>query len=192
MIPNDLITPPSAEPLTLADVKTWLRVDDATDDGLIAGLITSARLTVEAATGLLLISQSWRCYFDQWPTDGRLVLPYRPVHALTSVNLRDQSGTLKAVALDPFSIEPGREPCALLVAGALPTPSGLPNGILIDVVFGFGADGTLVPAPLLAAMRQMIAFWYENRGDEGPQAANTWPSSIGALLHPYRRLRIGA
>ncbi len=192
MIPSDLISPPLVEPLALSDVKTWLRIDDTVDDVLIAGLITSARLAVEVSTGLLLITQNWRCYLDQWPTNGRLVLPYRPIQSLTAVAMRDGSGALKAVALDPFRIEPGREPSALLIAGALPMPSGLRNSILIDVSFGFGADGTSVPAPLLVAMRQMITFWYENRGDDGAQGSNAWPSTISALLHPYHRVRIGA
>ena len=59
-----LVTGPATEPLTLAEAKSWLRVDGTTEDGLIQSLITSARLAVEAATNRLLIAQQWRWSFE--------------------------------------------------------------------------------------------------------------------------------
>ena len=56
MIPL-LMTAPAVEPLSLAEAKSWLRVDGADEDQLIQSLITSARLGVEATTNRLLITQ---------------------------------------------------------------------------------------------------------------------------------------
>jgi hypothetical protein len=61
------ITPPAIEPVSLAEQKTWLRVDDASEDDIIAALVTSARVLVEKATRLCLITQTWRFTLDGWP-----------------------------------------------------------------------------------------------------------------------------
>jgi uncharacterized phiE125 gp8 family phage protein len=45
-----LLVPPAAEPLSLSDAKAYLRVAHAADDDLIAALIVSARVHVEAQT----------------------------------------------------------------------------------------------------------------------------------------------
>ena len=53
------LTPPAAEPLTLAEAKLHLRVDaDITDDdSLITALIVTARQQAEHRTGRSLVSQ---------------------------------------------------------------------------------------------------------------------------------------
>ncbi len=71
-----LITPPAVEPVTLADAKAYLRVDNDDDDGVISALIAGARSHIEAQTRRALITQAWRLVRDAWPGDGRIaVLP---------------------------------------------------------------------------------------------------------------------
>ena len=57
-----LLTGPSLEPVTLAEMKLWLKIDGSEDDNVINALIVSARLSVEAC--LLYTSPS--------PRDGLL------------------------------------------------------------------------------------------------------------------------
>ena len=61
------ITAPALEPLSLAEAKDWLKVDSTADDTLILELITAARIHIEQATRLLLLTQSWKLVADQWP-----------------------------------------------------------------------------------------------------------------------------
>ena len=76
-----LLASPSAEPVSLADAKAWLRIDTADEDSLVASLVPAARARVEAATRRLLVTQTWRLAFDAWPNDtpagpfGRAVGP---------------------------------------------------------------------------------------------------------------------
>lgn len=63
----ELVTPPAAEPVTLADAKTHMRVDTTLDDAYITLLITAARQFVENWTRRALIYQTWRLVFDHWP-----------------------------------------------------------------------------------------------------------------------------
>ena len=46
-----LLAGPAIEPVTLAEAKAFLRVDDTAEDGLITTLIAAARLHVEGTTG---------------------------------------------------------------------------------------------------------------------------------------------
>ena len=55
---------PGAEPVTLAEAKDHLRLQHASEDELLAGLIRAAREDVERATGMALIDQTWRLALD--------------------------------------------------------------------------------------------------------------------------------
>lgn len=52
-----ILTPPTAEPVTLSDVKDWLNIDFSSKDALIAKLITRARRRCETVTGRAFASQ---------------------------------------------------------------------------------------------------------------------------------------
>jgi hypothetical protein len=52
-----VITPATTEPIALADMKTWLRVEYADDDALISSLITRARVWAENVMHRALATQ---------------------------------------------------------------------------------------------------------------------------------------
>ena len=88
MIPI-LINGPAVEPVGLAEMRAHLRVDGPQEDDLIAGLVTAARLMVEAASRRILVAQTWRVVLDRWPS-GRIVhLPLSPLIAVTRVAVAD-------------------------------------------------------------------------------------------------------
>ena len=81
------IAGPAVEPVTVAEMRAYLRLDDEAEADLIAALITAARLQVEAATRCTLIAQTWRIVLDAWPP-GRVVrLPLWPVVEIEAVRV---------------------------------------------------------------------------------------------------------
>jgi uncharacterized phiE125 gp8 family phage protein len=190
MITSELIQAPLTEPLSLADAKSWLKVETNDDDLLIAGIITSARLTIEAVTGLLMIDQLWRFSIGPHAYKRPLTLPLRPLSALKAVRLRAMTGSVNDLSLDRAVIMSKSK-----AEFFLPLDSGLPfdgaDQLEIDAQMGFGAEGTKTPSALVTAMRLLVAFWYENRGEPASDNSQPWPAAIHALLHPYLVKRVG-
>lgn len=183
-----LLTPPAAEPLSLADARDFLRVAHDDDDDAIAALIAAARLHIEAHTRRALITQNWRLVRDCWPASGTLTLLPAPVRALEAVRLLAVDGAAQELDLGALVLDASAAPARLRFArDALAQPARPFAGIEIDIEAGYGAAATDVPAPLRHAIRLLVAHWYENRAlvkASGEVAAI--PASVLSLAAPYR------
>ena len=184
-----LVSGPVSEPLTLAEAKSWVRVTDGSDDSLLQSLIVSARLAVEAATNRILITQQWRLALDAWPMNGVLPLPLAPVRSISRVRVLDGAGVARDQSLSLFTLDASLDRARIVLGSPLVAPGVASGGVTIDVVAGYGDAASAVPEPLRLAMRQIIAFWYANRGD-GDLGAAGLPASVVAMLAPYRIWRL--
>jgi uncharacterized phiE125 gp8 family phage protein len=186
-----LLSGPASEPITLAEAKAHLRVDGTTEDTLITSLITTARLQIEAAFGLALITQSWSYRLDCWPRAMAVELPLRPVQSITRIRVTRTDATL--VTLDPaaYLLDGASLPPRLLATASPLEPPGVRAlGIDIELVAGFGAAGANVPYPIRHALLLLVAHWYECRSPEHVAEAARIPDEVGALLAPYKVPRL--
>lgn len=186
-----LIEAPSVEPIGLAEAKAHLRVDGPDEDDLIAALITAARLHIEAAAEIALITQTWRLACDGWPPSGRLVLPIGPVSAIAEVRLYDAAGGSDVLAADRYRLSGGLRPAVVSDGAGWAAPTRALDGIAITFQAGYGADGATVPAPLRHAVKLLVAHFFEAREPVSLDAGATdVPLTIAALIVPYRAMRI--
>jgi len=98
-----IVTQPTEEPLTLDEAKQHLRVDIEDDDSLILSLIKVAREYAETVTGRKLITQTWKYYLDDWPTDKDYIeIPFPPLQSISSITYTDYNGVVNtwSVATD--------------------------------------------------------------------------------------------
>lgn len=188
MIPI-FISGPAVEPVTLGEMKAYLRVDD--DDGaqdeLIAGLVKAARLMIEAASRRILIEQHWRVVLDRWPADGTLLLPLSPLIAVDGITVADASGHVQDVPPDAFEADNLSDP-PRVVADDVPLPGKPRHGLSIALRAGYGAAPEAVPATLKLAIRILVAHWFENRGDVIGEPI--MPPEALALVAPFQRVRL--
>jgi uncharacterized phiE125 gp8 family phage protein len=183
-----LLTPPAEEPLALADAKTWLKLDQDADDDLVRALIVAARLQVEAVTGRLMVTQTWRLTLDAWPCDAVVPVPLVPLAGLSAAEVVGADGAATALDLDTITVDTASRPARLLV-GTRP-PARAFAGIHFDLTAGYGAAAD-VPAPFVQAMRSLIAHWYENRNLlAAPGADAQMPLAVTAMLAPHRVVRL--
>lgn len=70
-----LVTPPVAEPVSVADAKAHSRIFTSVDDNLVAGYISSARMKCEATCMRAFLTQQWQYSLQHFP--GRPLGVYR-------------------------------------------------------------------------------------------------------------------
>lgn len=182
-----LLAAPAVEPVGLIEMKGYLRLDTGDEDDLVSALIQSARLTVEAATGLALLAQSWRLRLGRWPSDGIVPIPLSPLMSIDAVRGAPASGGAVAIDPDLYRLDEAANPVRLLLDRTLQFEAG---GLEIDVTAGFGTAPERVPQPLRLALRRLAAHWFEHRGDARGAGASALPGEVSALLAPFVRARL--
>lgn len=184
------LSPPAQEPVSLSEAKTFLRLDQNAEDDLLGTLITAARLMVEAASGRLLVDQAWRIVIDRWPDGGEIRLPLSPLSAITAARVYDLLGVAQPVAPTALQLDTAADPPLVRVVAEVPEIGRARGAIEIDVVAGFGATASAVPALLRQAVLRLAARWFEQRGDVVGRDAEALPPEIMALVAPFRRARL--
>jgi uncharacterized phiE125 gp8 family phage protein len=191
-MPSILLTGPAAEPIALAEAKSFLRIEHDGDDDVIAALISGARIHVEAATRRALIAQTWRHVRDAWPADGRLKILPAPLREIVAARVYNSAGVAQDIDLQAFVADTTAAPGTIAFASwALPPPGRAVAGIEIDIETGYGDAASNIPDALRQAVRLLVAHWYENRGLTAiGHAVAVLPASVAALIAPYRVLAL--
>lgn len=185
-----LVTPPAAEPVSLAELKAHLRIDGSAEDALLGSLIATARHHLEDSTGLALISQGWRLYLDDWPDAGVVEIARGPVAAIDAVRAFDELGEESEIPLAGHVLDGVRRPARLSLR-TRPEARQAINGVEIDFTAGFGDAGTDVPDTLRRAMLIHAAQMYEFRGavPVEMQPAGV-PEGYDRLVAPFAMRRV--
>lgn len=195
-------TPPSEEPITLAQARLQVRltVDDDTDeDTLFTGVwIPAARRTAEAITNRSLITQGWRLVLDCFP--GCIELERSPVQSITSIVYRDMAGLTQTVGFAAAANGIQRSTDGTLVAdltgdmariapafGAVwPIPMPEIGAIAVNYTAGYGVAAA-VPEGIKNWILLRVARMYANR--EEPVDGKAVPCYLDGLLDPYTVVR---
>ncbi|MEN6542005.1 head-tail connector protein [Parvibaculum sp.] len=182
---------PAEEPVTLAEARAFLRLDDTSEDMLVTALITAARATLEAETRRAFVTQNWRLLFDQFPEEA-IVLPLAPVSAVAAISLVARTAPDETLDAALYELDLGGEPpCIWRAPGAAwPMTKRRVAGVAVDFTAGYGGAES-VPQPLKQAVLMLVAHWYETRlpvAFDG--AVSDIPLTVAALIAPYRRFRL--
>lgn len=147
-----VVTPPAAEPITLADVYRHLRLDPAgsppehPDDVMLQGYITSARQEVELLTGRAFVEQTLRLSTARWPsacrsTALRLLRP--PVIRVESVSWFDGENIEQTVDPADYYLTDDQLPELQFVTGwGGPTAYARPDAVRVTYVAGYRGEGS--------------------------------------------------
>ena len=187
-----LTATPAVEPVSLAEAKAHLRVDSDHEDALIGQLVAAARLYVERALGLALITQGWSYFLDAWPRSSCVALPISPVQSVASVTLHEASGGTVAVAPENYAVDALSQPARILFKGA--PPQFLPRELnAFEIAFnaGYGDEAEDVPQPIRQAILLLIAHWFERREPVVlGLSVQEVPATVAGLLSSYRKVRL--
>lgn len=179
---------PAAEPLTVAEAKSHLRVEHSDDDALIGTLISAAREFVENLSGRTIAQRAFIQTMDSFPCGrGDIVLRRSPVTAVASVSYYDSSGidTVMVVNTDyrlDLAIIPARIRLPILTASWV---SGYQTDDCVRITYTAGA--AIVPAAAKQTILLLVGHWYENRESVVVgQTSNAVHQTVSALIDSYR------
>ena len=208
MIPKSILnTAPASLAVTLATVKTYLRVDGSSEDAEITAMINAATQRLEAMTDKKFVSQKWDIYFDDFPGsyggawwDGEregaisemfsanknINLPYGQLLSVESFKTFDDDNVEYTFDSTNYNIDTVAPygVIALKYGAVWPqTVLRTVNGIKIAATFGYAS----VPQDIQEAIKILVGAMFENRGDEIPKI----PAQVSLLVEPYRRFKVG-
>lgn len=198
------LSAPALEPVSLPEIKTHLRIDGSAEDTMLGGLIVAAREWAENYTRRSFIGQNWQLTLnaDEFGA-STLSLPRAPVLALQSFSVADGQGGQTAVPLSTFVLLPSTDGAQLALAAnaAYPAPFTSLASYVVNYRAGYGEAAADVPETIKLAIKQLVAHWFEHRGEAAlvpARSGNTHfaitsvPLVIMALLDAYKVRSIGA
>lgn len=184
-----LITPPTIEPVSLAEARMHLRlvvtetlpVSTGPDDTLVAGLIKAARLWAELFQNKAYLTQTFRLSMDSFPSTKFIELPRPPLQSIISLSYWDGTTTQVVSFLDPsgtslmetdnYLVDTDSQPGRLYLKPNLswPTIESRVGAVQIQYRAGFTSVDD-VPEVVKIAIKLRLSELYENRGDQAVDA----------------------
>jgi uncharacterized phiE125 gp8 family phage protein len=177
-----VITPPAAEPVSLAEAKLHLRVDGSDDDALITRLISAAREQAEHELDRSVAPQTLELRLDAFPS-GAIRLPRGPVTEIVSVVYVDADGAEQTIAGTNYSIDDAQIDAWLLPDYDYDWPSTRDeaNAVRVRYAAGWTTCPSAVKQWILLAVGTMYA--YREADSDRPALPSTFAHR---LLDPYR------
>jgi uncharacterized phiE125 gp8 family phage protein len=181
-------TPPSELPVTLDDVKAFLRVTTTVEDALISSLIESAVNIGENYCRRQFIIREWDAFFPCLKGDDNfpyLVLARSPFVDLSEVAILDNGNYVAVSSSDYFVKE--KSSFSKVFFTNYDSLYSLTEGYPFRVTFraGYG-DALNVPEAIKSGIKAHVSFMYENRGDVQSIGAEQIPVQVKYIYNSYK------
>lgn len=178
-----LVTAPSSEPVTVAELKEHLRIDTSDDDTYLGLLIKAARQSIESEQNRAMISQVWRYKCEYFPCEFQL-LP-SPVTAITSITYIDLDGDTQTLSASVYQTDLTGVVGRVRLAYNQTWPNvrgGDYGGVTVNFTAG-AANAAAVDETDKHCIKLLCGHWYESREAVGDQAMPEIPLAFQHLLN---------
>ena len=183
----NLLTSPLVDPISLSEMKAFLKLETDGEDDLLRAFISAARVHLEHMIGRHLITQSWRVALHG-PLQETFTLSIQPVTAIKEAAILSADGDLVDLSPESFVIRDPADPARISNIGGVSV--GMAQRLQIDVETGFGPTPEDVPESLRMALRLIVAEWHERRLIAEPGQLPSLATALGPLIAPYRSIRL--
>ena len=181
-------TAPAVEPVTLSEVKEYVKLDGTAEDSHLENMIKAVRQAIEGILGRSLITQTLVLRLDSWPSEV-LTLPRPPLASVVEVRTLDEDGTETVYDSTNYYVITGEKSQLVIRQGkVVPTNTDrYQGGFEVEYTAGYGTAGSDVPEAIRQGILQWIAAVYETKV---PDLSNP-PANITATMGlPYKRIRV--
>ena len=169
------IAPMPDAPVNLDEVKAFLRIDDSSEDALLAALVRSASELAEAFTGQKLIARDFVERVAAVPTWTRLSAT--PVLSIDAV---ETTGGALPVTGYEIDIDASGDGWVRIIAAA-------ERHVSVQCRAGMAADWNGIPEALRLGIIRLVAHLYTHRDRDDVGGV---PTAVVALWRPWRRMRL--
>lgn len=175
---------------TTSEVKNYLKVDDATDDALIAAMLKAARQAVEARQNISTLTKTIVQKLERFPSSYKVATDYEnvikllvyPVVNVSSITYLDENGVLQTLAQNLYEVDTYRGIIGEAVDQDFPDTYLSLNDVTITYTAGFGTAATDCPSDIRIAVLKLIANMYDNRGD----SVYKMPTASDVMLNRHK------
>ena len=155
-------------------MKTHLRLNDTSEDALLADWIAAASDLFTVSTGHVLGEASFRLLLDSWPV-GQIVITRTPISAVSAVEYLDTAGEWQS--LSGWTADLDSVPARVLLPDDLPAlHESIVPAVRVNFVAGYD-DAEDMPPLATTAIRLLASHWYSQREAYGE--ANLKAVSVG-------------
>lgn len=183
-----IVTDISVEPVTLTEVKSWLRITTSEQDTLLTLLITAARKAMEKYTASTYAQKTIHATWVEIPGDWILNLPYGPHISVDAVYLIDEEGTETLKTLNSDYYVYGDQDLIIALSKVWTTSQSLQYSARVEYKAGYGhANTETLPDELKLAILKQIATDYEMRENIAEGTFGVLSNSSRSLAAPYRK-----
>ena len=148
--------------ISVTDMKLYLRIDTSTEDLLIEMLIKSAVDVAEKLMNRSILETVWTNLRSDIEQD--LTLRRAEFLALNSIEYM-KDGSYVALDSDNYQIATGGIYAKVWEIELADSCDAHPEAIKIEFKTGYGASASSVPESIITAIKQHVAYMFENRGD---------------------------
>lgn len=175
---------------TTAEVKNYLKVDDATDDALIAAMNKAARFEVESRQNISTLNKTIVQKLERFPSSYKVAMDYEnvikclvyPLVSVTSITYLDENGVSRVLNPSLYEVDTYRGLIAEAVDQDFPDTYLSLNDVTITYVAGFGTNATDCPSDIRIAVLKLIAAMYDNRTN----GIQRLPTAADIILNRYK------
>jgi len=179
-----LVSDPAGEPVTLAEVKAWLKIDGSDDDALLVSLIAAGRESAEKYLRRALITQTWKLTVDlpysNWgrnlpegtydlPVNAlcgdlpqEIDLPYPPLQSISSVVTYDTNNASSTYDSANYFADTASGRMVLNDTAVWPSNLRQRAALVITYIAGYG-DASAIPESIKSAIKMHIQRMYDER-----------------------------
>jgi uncharacterized phiE125 gp8 family phage protein len=189
------VNPDPVSSVSLDEAREWVKMDaDITaDNDLLTALIITCTEEGEDFTNRVFMERTFEGYFAGYQESNCEIHPFiqirrAPLIDISAVEL-SVGGSFVAVDSDGYELKQTASYARIVFTdvSVLSGADDIPYPLKVTFTAGYG-DADDVPDGIETAIKEYIAFRYENRGDTGSQEKSGMPKMVSALFKRFRIL----
>lgn len=157
-------TDATAEPVTVAELRSWLRLDDTSQDTMLSSMITAARVAVEQHTHRAFVQRTLKQSLSDFPDSDCIELLFPPLASVSSVQYYDSDNSSQTVDASNYIVDTNA------VVGIVqpvetftwPTTYERTDAVNVTYVAGYSTNADDVPETAKVLIKLIAADLYEH------------------------------